>query len=127
MCFAQKKLSKSAKLFETACEVCQAGYQAPMLLALTYKTMGELSKATIAYVRGLNLAKAHLELHPDDSRAFYMAASALAELGEKQQAVEFAQRALAIDPDDAAIIYGMACLHAQFGDIDKSLDHRKGN
>lgn len=123
MCFAQKRLSKSAKLFETACEVCQAGYQAPMLLAMTYKTMGELSKATIAYVRGLNLAKAHLELHPDDSRAFYMAASALAELGEKQQAVEFAQRALAIDPDDAAIIYGMACLHAQFGNIDQSLDH----
>jgi len=123
MCFAQKKLSKSAKLYETACDVCQAGYQAPLLLALTYKAMGDYSKANALYSRGLKLAEAHLELHPDDSRAYYLAASALAGLGEKEKAVEFAQRALAIDPDDAAIIYGMACLHAQFGNIDNALDH----
>jgi serine/threonine protein kinase/Tfp pilus assembly protein PilF len=122
MCFAQKRLDKSAKLYEIACDVCPAGYQAPVLLALTYKTMGESSKANAAYTRGLKRAESHLELHPDDSRAYYLAASALAELGEKTKAEEFANRAIAIDPDDAAIIYGMACLHAQLGQIEKALD-----
>ena len=90
---------------------------------MTYKTMGESSRATAAYARGLQLAEAHLELHPDDSRAYYLAASALAELGEKEKSVKFAERAMEIDPDDAAITYGIACLHGQFGNIDLALDY----
>lgn len=121
MCFVQNKLEKSARLYETACEVCRAGYQAPILLALVYKTMGESSKANALYARGLHLAQTHLNLHPDDARAYYLAASALAEIGDKQQSIQYAKRALELDPDDAAIIYGMACLHAQLGDVDKAL------
>ncbi len=122
MCFVQKRLEEAVRLYENACEVCPAGYQAPVLLGLTYKTMGKHSEANAAYSRGLKLAESHLEMHPDDSRAFYLAASALAELGQKQKAVEFAERAIANDPDDAAMIYGMACLHAQLGKIEKALD-----
>ena len=123
MCFAQKNYARSAQLFEKACDVCPAGFQAPLLLAMTYKTMGESSKAMTAYARGLQLAETHLDIHPDDSRAYYLAASALAELGEKEKSIKFAERAMEIDPDDAAITYGIACLHGQFGNVDLALKY----
>ncbi len=45
-------------------------------------------KPTRLYARGLRLAQAHLDLHPDDARGYYLAASALAELGEKDRSIK---------------------------------------
>ena len=69
-------------------------------------------KQTAAARRAVELAGKHLQLNPDDARAFYLGGAALMELGEVERATEWCNRALAIDPDDARLQYNMACLYS---------------
>jgi adenylate cyclase len=43
-------------------------------------------------------------------------------LGDPERALEWAARALAIDPDENSTIYNVACLYAQLGERDRALD-----
>jgi TolB-like protein/Flp pilus assembly protein TadD len=120
--FAQGQLAEAAKLFERASRVNPDDYQAASLQACALNSMDRHEEAAKAYGRNLKRIRRRLELNPDDSRALYLGSHALLETGEKQQAVEWAERAYAIGPDDPYTIYGLACFYAQIGDIERSLD-----
>jgi adenylate cyclase len=44
-------------------------------------------------------------------------------LGQRDQALERARRALAIDPEDAGLLYNVACVYALAGSSEEALDH----
>jgi adenylate cyclase len=67
-------------------------------------------------------AKNELSVHPENARAAYLGGTSLAAVGEKEQAREWAARALAIDPDDVLTLYNVACIHSQLGDLDCAFD-----
>jgi adenylate cyclase len=46
-------------------------------------------------------------------------------LGQRDQALERARRALAIDPEDSVVLYNLACVYALAGLSDDALDHLK--
>jgi len=120
-CFAQGKFKKAAQLYEQACQVNPEDYQACSLLGFTYRTLFLWDKAKIAYQQSLDKAKRHLEHNPDDSRALYLGACALVELGDPESGLEWSRRALAIDPDDPYNLYGIACLNSRLGRIDDAI------
>jgi Flp pilus assembly protein TadD len=62
-----------------------------------------------------------LELNPDDARAANLGAGALANLGEKKRAIEWAERSLAIDPDDPMLLYNVACTYCVVGEPERAL------
>ena len=43
--------------------------------------------------------------------------------GDRKRGLEFAERAIAIDPDNLTIAYNVACAYARAGDTEKALDH----
>ncbi|HSH75201.1 MAG TPA: hypothetical protein VLA09_05940, partial [Longimicrobiales bacterium] len=47
----------------------------------------------------------------------------LVDLGEKDRAVEWAERSLAIDGDNADTLYNLACGFAIMGESDQALDY----
>ena len=49
-------------------------------------------------------------------------ANGYVELGESEKALEWIDKALAIDPDDAAILYNAACVYSQLGEFDTAFD-----
>ena len=51
-----------------------------------------------------------------------MGAAALATLGEREQALVWLGRALAVDPDDNGSRYNAACVHSLLGDPDRAID-----
>jgi Flp pilus assembly protein TadD len=57
----------------------------------------------------------HLELNPDDARALCLGAAGLMSLGQQAKALEWAQRAYALDPEDSGILYNVACVYALGG------------
>jgi TolB-like protein/Tfp pilus assembly protein PilF len=124
-CFAQGKFRKAAQLYEQACRVNPEDYQACSLLGFTYRTMHLLDQAKAAYRRSLDQARRHLERNPDDSRALYLGACALVELGDPDKGIEWARRALEIDPDDPYNLYGIACLHSRLGRVDEAIHYFK--
>jgi tetratricopeptide (TPR) repeat protein len=121
-CFAVKKFEKAVELYEQASRVSPADYQAPCLLAFTLRCMGNEEKAVTVYRHTLSNVERHIELNPDDSRAFNIGAHALVELGETEKGLEWARRAASIDPDDPYIVYSLACVYARVGDIEEGLN-----
>ena len=121
-CLQQGKLEDAARQFEHAAEVKPEDYQAPQLLAMVYVGLGRKTEAEESYRRAWQRAEKHLELHPDDARALYLGANALCQLGERSRSLEWAGRALAIDPEDCGILYNVACVYALQGKPDAAVD-----
>ncbi|MGH9805101.1 MAG: tetratricopeptide repeat protein, partial [Candidatus Acidiferrales bacterium] len=121
-CFQQGKLEEAARLFEQAAEVNQEDYQSRAMLGMVYTGLGRKVDAEAAYRRGLAAAERHLELHPDDARALYLGANALCQLGERARSLDWASRALAIDPEDCGILYNVACCYSLQGKLEEAID-----
>ncbi len=120
--YGQGKLAEAVYWFEQACQVRPEDYQAPILLASAYEGLGSKAEAQGAYRRGFHVIQKHLELHPDDARAVYFGAAALCELGEQEQGLQWAGRALAMDPEEPQVLYNVACVYAMQGEAEKAID-----
>jgi hypothetical protein len=53
--------------------------------------------------RALQLTERHIEVHPDDPRALYLGATILVRMRDNTRGLEWARRALAIDPEETSI------------------------
>ena len=121
-CFVQGKLEKAVEMYQQASEVHPDDYQAPSLLAFTYRELGEKDKAEGAARKSLEVIDRHLELYPADARAWYLGANSHLDLGNEEKAVEWVDRALGLAPEDPYNTYGGACFFSRTGDVDKALD-----
>ncbi len=121
-CFAQGRLDEAARLFARAEAANPEDYQSPLLSVSVYEALGRPAGAEAAARRGVEAARRHLDLHPDDSRACYLGGGALVRLGAREEGLALAERALAIDPDEPAVHYNLACVYAQAGEPERALD-----
>jgi serine/threonine protein kinase/Flp pilus assembly protein TadD len=120
--YGQGKLAEAVYWFEQACQVRPEDYQAPQLLASAYSGLGRKVEAESAYRRALNVIHKHLELHPDDARAVYFGGACLCQLGEREQGLQWAERALGMDPEEPQVLYNVACIYALEGETEKAID-----
>ena len=120
--FSQGKMKEAAELFVKAHQVNPDDFQAPALLAPIYKGLGQMAEAEAAYRRLFQLVEKHIKAYPDDVRAIYFGASALVQLGEREQSLEWNRRALALEPDDPGVLYNVACVYASLGELESAVD-----
>jgi adenylate cyclase len=120
--FGRGRHEEAAQEFEEACRVNPEDYQARMFLAQTYQSLGRRAMAAASLKKSVEAVRKHLAYHADDARALYLGAAGLVDLGELEVAQEWVSKALQIDPNDALLLYNVACVYAQLGDYDKSLD-----
>lgn len=120
-CFQHGQLERAAELFEQACRV-RPDHEARYFAAQTYTALGQSEKAHDSYRSALTLITKHLELNPDDANAATMGAVCHSRLGNQEEGVAWAERALTIDPSDARIQYNVACLLALAGRPDRAID-----
>ncbi|MGD8726740.1 MAG: protein kinase [Gemmatimonadales bacterium] len=120
-CFQQGKMERAARLFEQAAEV-RDDYQARFFAAQSYAALGREPEAEASYRRALYVVKDHLELNPDDARAVTMGAVSHCRVGDRAAGLEWAERAIMVDPEDAGIAYNVACLYALEGETGKAFD-----
>jgi adenylate cyclase len=121
-CVMQGKFERAAALFERAAENNPDDFQSVCLLIPTYRSLGRQRDSEHAARRGVERAERDLTAHPENARAAYLGAAALADLGEADRAREWASRALATDPDDVLTQYNVACVYSLLGDSDQALD-----
>ncbi|UCD23034.1 MAG: protein kinase [Gemmatimonadota bacterium] len=124
-CFRQGKLEQAVRLFRKATEV-REDYQARLLGALAVAGLGDDESARTAYVKALEVIERQLELNPDDTRALSLGSGCLARLGEREKSIQWAGRAVAIDPTDAVILYAVACVYAIVGLRDEAIAYLDG-
>jgi serine/threonine protein kinase/Tfp pilus assembly protein PilF len=122
MLYGLGDLERAATLFERASEVDRNDYQSPIILSSAYLGLGRAADALGVARRGLQIARAQLQLNPGDLRALYMSAQALAVLGENQQALELAGRARELDGDRSGLVLdNVAAVLAILGRRDEAI------
>ena len=119
-CFQQGKMAEAARWFEDAARV-EENFEARFFAAQAHEADGRRAEAAASYRRALAAAERQLAFHPDDPRAATMRAVSLCRLGETAAGLEWAQRALEIDPSDAGVRYNVACLYALEGRSEEAL------
>jgi TolB-like protein/Flp pilus assembly protein TadD len=121
-CQSQGKLLESAQLFEQACQLRPDDYQAATHLVSIYTGLGRKADAEAASRRAAEVVGKHLDLHPDDARARYLGAVVWCQMGDPARGLEWAGRALALDPHEPVTLYNVACVYALQGKIEPALD-----
>ena len=120
--FEQGDFEHAAELFERAVRVRSDDYRSAVLLACVYRSLGRHADMTRAARLGLERAERELNLHPENSSPAQLGALALAQLGERDRAKEWAARTLAIDPDDLNALYNIACAYLIMDETEAALD-----
>jgi TolB-like protein/Flp pilus assembly protein TadD len=120
-CFQRGQLTEAARWFEEAARVRES-HDARFFAAQAYEADGLHTEAIEAYRKALAVTERHQLLHPDDPRAATIRAVALCRLGRLEEGLEWARRALEIDPEDAGVRYNVACLYALEGRVEEALD-----
>lgn len=119
-CFERGDLEKAAELFTQAAAI-HGDYQAQFFAAQSYTGLKREADAADAYRQALAAAQEHLALNPDDPRAATMCAVSCCRLGRPVEGLQWAERALRIDPEDAGIQYNVACLYALEGEAERAM------
>ncbi|HVS01534.1 MAG TPA: protein kinase [Thermoanaerobaculia bacterium] len=121
-CMAQGDYAGAAELFGKAGEVRPDDYQAPALRIQALASLGASEEERRAAARkAIEVAERHLELNPDDVRALYLGAAVVIDF-DRERGLEWARRALAVDPDEAVILYNVACVMAKAGEHQEAID-----
>jgi adenylate cyclase len=98
-------------------------YQSVLLQAQLYHSLGDNKHELEVARKGIERARAVLELNPDDNRASNLGTFGLLRLGEREEAERWMKASLQKAPMDSIVNYNAACFYALAGEIDKSLDY----
>jgi adenylate cyclase len=116
--FRQGRIAHSVPYFEKATELMETDFHDPTMLITCYAAMKRqddlLRVARIAAER----AEKAIALDPGNGFALGSGAAALATIGDRTRAKEWAARAVLIDPDNISMRYNLACGLAYMGDVD---------
>jgi tetratricopeptide (TPR) repeat protein len=112
--FAQGQIQKSADLFRKASEVRKEDFQSMLLLVQSLRMLGNDHSQELR--EGIARAGKQLQLNPLDRRALSLTPSYLFEAGEKQEALEWINKALDLYPDDPGVLINAVCMFAVSGD-----------
>jgi adenylate cyclase len=87
-----------------------------------HEALGDTGAAQAAARRTLERVEKVVVAEPDHGLAMGWGVVALAALGEKERAREWANRALLLDPDNLNLVYNLGCTMVDLGDHDYALE-----
>ena len=122
-CLTEGKFEEAIAHYRDAWRARPEDYQAILLSIDALAALGRDEEVAKYAQVGLKLSDAHLELNPDDARAWYLSGAALMRLGKLDEAMERGRRASAIDPDDAGVLYNVGCIFALAGKFDDAIGY----
>jgi TolB-like protein/tetratricopeptide (TPR) repeat protein/DNA-binding winged helix-turn-helix (wHTH) protein len=120
-CLAEQRHEQAAHLLERAAELNRNDYGALGLLDDAYRQLGRHEESRDAARRCVERVTAEVNAHPDNASALAFGAIMAAELGDDATALDWAGRAIAIDPDDLVVNYNVACTYAALGELDRAM------
>jgi len=119
--FARGEIDKSADLFLKASDIRREDYQSTLLLSQSLRILGN-EKADEITREGVRRARKQLELNPVDLRILSFVSTSLYEIGEKEEAFTWMNKAMKLYPEDAGVLINGACLYGKAGKKNEALN-----
>ncbi len=90
-----------------------------------YWSPSRRAEAEDKYKHAVELATSKIQLNPNDSRTMIYLAGYLAMLGQKQEGLQYTEKALKESPSDSEVLFRAAIVYNHFGDTEKTLSYLK--
>jgi adenylate cyclase len=121
--FLQGRLKEAAACYEKATELMEADYSGAGMLETCYRGLGDVEAQRRASKRAFERVEKALAANPRDAPAIANGALSLAILGRTEEAREWAERAIRLQPDNYMLRYNVACAYAmELDDPERALD-----
>jgi TolB-like protein/thioredoxin-like negative regulator of GroEL len=122
--FIQKRWSEVPAEWERAIEVDPAEFQCACMIAAVYRELGWSEEQRRPVLeRAYERVSACVAKQPDSVRAYYLGTGVLFELGRREEALAWVDRAIRVDPHDIGLHYNLACTLALAGEKERALHH----
>jgi adenylate cyclase len=121
-CRATGRFEKAALYYERAAKLKSDDWDSLAMLADVYESLGRHDLSNSAARRALARYESVLGQRPNNADGIAVGAAMLVLLGEKAKAVEWAKRAIVLDPESYSVRYNVACVHAVGGNPDAALE-----
>jgi len=121
-CISQGKYQQALKLFKRASELHPDDYESSMFVAVCYGGIGMHTEAQNQNNHAVTLVKNHLELNPEDFRALYLGANILVDIEKPEEAMEWIEKSLVLEPNELSVLYNATCVFSKMGHIDRALE-----
>jgi adenylate cyclase len=120
--FMRGDFANAVRYFTRAAHIRTDDYVSPIHLMSAHRSLGRMTDTENWAKLGLLRAERALNRSPENSGPAHRGALALAHLGDRARARDWAARAIAIDPDDIVAQYNLACVYSVLGDVDEAID-----
>lgn len=117
----QLQLPSKRKAFDLADHDLQAG----MMLMTAYRCVSSNVDARNTAHHVLKVVRLRNQFNPQDESAAYVRAMALIELGEIEEAKQWADIAVALASEDSRQSYNLACLLSMLGQTDQAIEQTR--
>jgi adenylate cyclase len=92
-----------------------------MLLGQSLAMLKRREEALDAHREGIRRAESYLRLNPHEARALSLGSGSLFYVGQIERALEWAQKAIDLNPDDSSSLHNAACLHLKLNQKEEAL------
>lgn len=121
--FQQGKIAEAIPYFEKAVGLVDSDYHGTAMLHTCYTAVGDKENSLRVAKMTVERCKRALESDPGNVAALAFGSGTLAELGEKDKALQWIDRAMLLDPDNLIMRYNLACaLTRSLGDYEKAIE-----
>jgi adenylate cyclase len=121
--FRQKRIKEATTYWEKALTLDEGDFGSAGMLVSTYTALGDQEGAQRAAKITLERCEKNLTRDANNGAAMGHGANALAELGQRERAKEWMERALLVDPDNVTMRYNFGCALANhLSDKDAALE-----
>ena len=118
---AENRHDEAIRFLEKAAQVSPTDFWALGMAVGEYQVKGDQPGAKSAARRALDRIEKIIADQPDHGSALSFGVIALIALGEQERAMEWAERALLLDPDNSNLHYNLACAMVKIGLTDRAL------
>jgi adenylate cyclase len=117
-----RKFDAALRTYQRAAELDANSYIALAMAADCSNSLGDEAGAHALAVHSLARIERAMILYPEDAAAYAHGCVALVYVGDRKRALEWAARAITIDPEDYYSHYNVACFLATAGEIERAID-----
>jgi adenylate cyclase len=119
---AEHRHEDAIRYLESAAQASPLDFWALGMVISEYEGRGDQSGAASAARRALDRIEPIVTDQPDHGSALSFGIMALIELGERERALEWAERALLLDPDNNNLHYNLACALLKIDATERALN-----